>query len=347
MILVTGATGFLGRNLCEFLVARGRAIRALVRPQSNYAFLEELGVELAWGDIREAETLAAAVRGCEAVIHAAAKFRFWGPWEEFYAANVVGTRNMLEASCREGVGRFIYISTIAVVGRPAPNLVITEEHPCTPLDHYQRTKLEAETMALRYYRERGLPVIVLRLGALYGPWGHYALNRLLFEDFLHGLRVRVHGGRHITFPLFVKDAAATIDTSLEKGRPGEIYNVSGQSIPQREANTIICRLAGKRDWWINVPGALMVALARAWTFLSNFTKKEPWYPINLYPYVFYDWPVSSEKARLELGFRPRSFEEGAYETLKWYAHFGLGKGPVIPVLELQEGRGEREPEPLH
>lgn len=318
----------------------------MVRPQSNYAFLRELGAELAWGDVRQPETLAEAVKECEAVIHAAAKFRFWGPWEEFYAANVLGMRNILEASCQEGVQRFIYISTIAVVGRPVPNLVITEEHPCTPLDHYQSTKLEAERMALRYFRERGLPAIVLRLGALYGPWGHYALNRLLFEDFLHGLRVRVHSGRHITFPVFVKDAAAAIEASLERGCPGEIYNVSGKSISQREANSIICRLAGKRDWWINVPGALMVALAKTWTFISNFTKKEPWYPINLYPYVFCDWPVSSEKARLELGFRPRSFEEGAYETLKWYSTIGLGRGPVVKKVELQEGLSERKPEPL-
>lgn len=336
MILITGATGFLGRNVCEHMVSRGIPIRALVRRQSDYAFLEELGVELAWGDVREKEGLVEAIQGCESVVHAAAKFRFWGEWEDFYTTNVIGTRNMLDAACQVGVRRFLYISTIAVVGHPMLGLVITEDYPCTPLDYYMRTKLEAESMALTYYRERKLPVIVMRPGALYGPWGRYALNRLFFEDFLRGLHVRVHRGKHVTFPVFVKDVAWAIEVCLEKGQLGEIYNVSGKSIPHREATAVISRLSGKRDWWVNAPEFLMVGLAKVWTSLSRFTKREPWYPINLYPYVFYDWPVSSEKVKRELGFHPTPFEEGARQTLEWYRTIGLGNGVKETVSEVKQ-----------
>ncbi len=336
MILITGATGFLGRNVCEHMVSRGIPVRALVRRQSDYAFLEELGVELAWGDVRKKEGLVEAMRGCESVVHAAAKFRFWGEWEDFYTTNVVGTRNMLETACQVGVRRFLYVSTFVVVGRPLPGQIITEDYPCTPLDYYMRTKLEAESTALRYYQEKGLPVMVMRPGALYGPWGRYALNRLFFEDFLRGLHVRVHHGKHLTSPVFVKDVARAIEACLEKGQLGEIYNVSGQSISHQEATVVISHLSGKRDWWVNAPELLMVGVAKIWTFLAHFTKREPFYPITLYPYVFYDWLVSSEKARRELDFQPTPFKEGARQTLEWYRTIGLGNGVKEPVSEVKE-----------
>jgi hypothetical protein len=67
----------------------------------------------------------------------------------------------------------------------------------------------------------------------------------------------------------------------------------------------------------------MVTVARMMETLACFTKREPWYPLNLYPYIFYDWPVSSEKARRELGFHPTPFEDGAHETLEWYRANGI------------------------
>ena len=323
MILITGATGFLGHNLCEYLAGRGALMRALVRPTSDYAFLEELGIELAWGDLNDAEAVARACEGCQEVVHAGAKFRLWGPWEEFYRTNVMGTHHILEAACQAKVRRFIYVSTVAVIGRPVPGRIIDEEHPCAPLDHYQYTKLMCERLALRYHDQRGLPVIVIRPGAFYGPWGHYGLNRLLFDDFLRGIRIQVHHGRHITFPVYVKDVCWAIETLLERGRLGETYNVSGESIPHRQASDIISRLAGKSTWRFNAPEGLMVTVARVLEILARFTRREPWYPLNLYPYIFYDWPVSSEKARRELGFQPTPFEDGARETLDWYRANGI------------------------
>ena len=116
---------------------------------------------------------------------------------------------------------------------------------------------------------------------------------------------------------------------MERGRPGEIYNVSGESITHRQASDIISRLAGKSTWRFNAPEGLMVTVARVLEILARFTRREPWYPLNLYPYIFYDWPVSSEKAKRELGFQPTPFEAGARETLKWYQANGLAKNLYI------------------
>jgi nucleoside-diphosphate-sugar epimerase len=75
----------------------------------------------------------------------------------------------------------------------------------------------------------------------------------------------------------------------------------------------------------------MVTVARMMETLARFTKREPWYPLNLYPYIFYDWPVSSEKAKRELGFQPTPFEDGAYQTLEWYRANGIPNNPLRSI----------------
>jgi dihydroflavonol-4-reductase len=323
LVLVTGATGFLGHTLCPYLVERGYRLRALARHSSEWGFLRPLGVELTWGDVRDPRAVHKAVEGCQAVVHVAGKFRFWGQREDFFAVNLEGTRNALEAARQAGVERFIYISTIAVVGVPRHGVVIDEEYSPAPHDDYQRSKLAAEQLVLRYHQEHRLPTLVLRPGAFYGPGSRYAFNRLFFEDPLKGLPLRVHGGRRISFPVYIRDAAQGIDLALKRGRPGEVYNISGRSLSHRQIDNVVNRLLGYNIHRFSVPGWVMIALAWVWTRLSHHTGREPYYPINLAPYVFCDWEVSSEKARRELGFIPTPFEEGARATLAWYREQGV------------------------
>ncbi len=321
-VLVTGATGFLGRNLCPYLVEQGHRVRALVRPSSDWGFLVERGVEIAFGDVQDLISVQAALVGCDAVIHAAGYFRFWGPQDRYWGVNVVGTRNVVQAAERMGVQRFIHISTVAVIGRPRPGTVIDETYPCQPVDEYQRTKLEGERI-VQEAACRGLPALILRPGAFYGPWGRYAFNRLFFEDFLRGLRLQVHGGRRYTFPIFVPDLCRVIEAALSQGRAGEIYNVADRSRSHGEIYEIVARIAGVPAWRINVPAAPMLALAWIWTKLADLIGREPYYPLTLASYVFYDWKVSSEKAKRELGFEPTPFEEGVRRTLEWYWSQGI------------------------
>jgi dihydroflavonol-4-reductase len=287
------------------------------------AFLQALGVEIARGDVRDPASVRAAMADCRAVIHAAARFRLWGPPELFEEINLWGTRNVLASAHALEVKRFIHVSTIIVVGPQPPGTIITEDAPYGPYpgDNYARAKMGGERLALSY-AEVGLPVVVLRVGALYGPWGHYAFNRLFFEEFLHGWRVQVHRGRHVIFPCYVGDAALAIEAALKRGRIGQVYNVSGRSISHRQANETVSRLAGRSSWRLNVPGAVMINFARLLEFVSLFTKREPFYPLNLVPYVFEDWQVCSDKAKRDLGFEPVSFEEGARRTLEWYRSIG-------------------------
>ncbi len=318
MILVTGATGFLGHHLIPQLQQANYKIRALVRPSSNITFLQQAGVELAYAnDITAAAAVQKAVQGCTAVVHAAGLFRFWGKREWFWQTNVQGTETMLAAAQKAGVQRFVHISTIAVVGK-TPAGEITETTPCQPLDEYQESKLAAENAARTAWQQHGLPVIVLRPGAFYGPWGRYAFNRLFFEEPLRGWRIKIHGGRHITFPVFVPDVAQGVVLALSRGQSGEVYNISGRSHSHNEINQIVSDLAGISRWRLNVPKPLVLGLAQAWTAVSQFTHKEPFYPANMASYVFQDWRVNTEKAQQQLGFVPTPFIEGARQTLAWY-----------------------------
>jgi dihydroflavonol-4-reductase len=305
------------------LAGQGYRLRALARPTSETSFLEALGVEIARGDVTDAASVKAAMQGCQYVVHAAAHFRLWGPPDLFVKTNVEGTRHVLAAALAAGVEKFIHISTIIVVGPQKAGVIITEETPCLPYpsDNYAKTKFHGERL-VRAYADKGLPVVTLRLGALYGPHGHYAFNRLFFEEFFRNWRVQVHQGRHFIFPCYVGDAAKAIEAALKRGRVGQIYNISNQSISHKEANFIVSCLAHRSSWRVNFPGWMMIEVSKFLELVAFFTKREPFYPKNLEPYVFNDWVVDFSKAQRELGFVPSTFGEGAQRTLEWYHSIG-------------------------
>jgi dihydroflavonol-4-reductase len=327
-VLVTGATGFLGHHLIQQLVVAGYTIRALVRETSDTRHLRELGVELAHGDIQDAPSVNAAMHGCRYVVHAAGLFRFWGDVRAFERTNTEGTAYVLEAARRHDVEKLIHISTVVVIGNPPANTLLDETTPCKPADAYQRSKLDGENMVRMFHKTTRLPAVILRPGAFYGPFGRYAFNRLFFEDPLKGLLIKIHGGQRLTFPAYVPDVARAIVSALKLGRPGEIYNISGESLPHNDVNRIVSKIGGIVPFRLNIPAGWMLTVARRQTQQAERTGHEPYYPLNLANYVFNDWRVSSAKARAELGFVPTPFEEGARQTLEWYWNAGIFKKPA-------------------
>jgi dihydroflavonol-4-reductase len=326
MIAVTGATGFLGHNLIPLLRERGHSVRVLARPTSQTQFLTDLGVEVVHGDTRDAAAVDCLIDGCDRVIHGAGYFRFWGKADEFHSTNVIGTRNVLDAACRSNVRRFIHISTVVVVGAPKPGTMIDEKYHCDPRDDYQRSKLEGEALVMKYYADHQLPTIIFRPGAFYGPYGRYAWNRLFFEDpHIHHLPIQIQGGQLLTFPIYLPDLARVIEAALTRGTPGEIYNVCGPSMTHNEVNHVISSLIGDHPRFFNAPKWGMLFTARLLTLLATLTRREPYYPINLAPYVFNNWIVDSRKAVRDLGFDSTPFVDGARATIEWYRKIGLMK----------------------
>ncbi len=328
-ILVTGGTGFLGRHLIAALCRHGYSLRVLTRKPHAHAWLKEMPrVEVLQGDLQRPETIQGIVAGCEGVIHAAGLFSMWGGAGDFDTINVAGTELLVQEALAAKVERFVYVSTVAVIGKPVPNLIIDELHPPHPDDAYQASKLEAEKIVLNAVQE-GLPALILRPGAFYGPLGDYAFNRLFFTDPMRGIIMQMDSGKYVIFPAYIQDVADAITRSLEKGRIGEVYNVCGECLSHRDAFTIVKREANLWFPRLNIPRVIGLNFARFLTMISRITRIEPFYPVGLKSYVFNDWRVSSEKAKAELGFVSTPFEEGVRRTLQWYRD---GKPQSIPEV---------------
>src|ERR1051326_9527398 len=155
---ITGATGFVGAHVARALASQGADLRLLARTTSRMENIAELRADVAYGDLREPESLKKAMQGCEFVFHVAADYRLWvrNP-QEMYKANVEGTRAIIEAAQASGVRRVIYTSSGATMGFTKDGHVATEESPVSIADmvgHYKRSKFMAEEIALEA-RSRG------------------------------------------------------------------------------------------------------------------------------------------------------------------------------------------------
>ncbi|MGJ3237779.1 MAG: NAD-dependent epimerase/dehydratase family protein [Anaerolineae bacterium] len=329
MIFVTGGTGFLGRHLIPKLCQAGYELRVLTRTPDQHAWLKQYPrLEVIQGDIAN-NTGLEALAGCQYVIHAAGLFSMWQGAGDFEETNALGTENLLAVASAHNVQRFIHVSTIAVIGDPQPDRIIDETHPPRPADLYQASKLHAEQIVRRFHDSQYIETIILRPGAFYGPLGHYAFNRLFFTDPLRGLIVEPDGGNYLTFPVYVGDVAQAIVQAFTLGRSGEIYNISGESIPHRRVYDMVCEEANIHFPRIYLPHMLGIAGARLLTAFSYLTRREPFYPLGLRSYVFNNWDVSSAKARHELNFQPIDFRLGARRTIAWYR---AGKPDHLPEL---------------
>jgi nucleoside-diphosphate-sugar epimerase len=318
--LVTGGSGFLGSHLVEALVARGDEVRVLVRPTSKTAFLESLGVELAYGDLSDRQSLKAAVQGMERVYHCAALASDWGTWENFLAANVTGLRNLLDAALEAGVSKFIHISTTDVYGHP--NYPADETTPFRLRGwQYGDTKIQGEELVWAYHRKHGLPVTVVRPVNIYGPRSTSFVLELA-ELLKSGDMVQIGkleqpaGLAYVTNVVDVILLAADCENSvghaynacdgLDISWPkymGRLAKVIGASGPK---TVILYRLAYFAGWIMEKSYGILRIKSRPLLtrMLVELLGTNQGFPID--------------KARRELGYEPRvDFEEGMARVETW------------------------------
>ena len=227
-ILVTGGGGFVGRYVVRQLMRRGYEVRSFGR--SAQPDLERLGVEVYCGDLADAAAIHDAVSGVDAVFHTAAKAGVWGPWNSFFATNVIGTRNVLEACLANEVSRLVYTSTPSVVFNKGAFRGEGSELPYGEkwLCHYAHTKAIAEEEVLRS-NGPDLKVVALRPHLIFGPGDPHLLPRVV-ESVRAGRLKIVGDGQNRVDVSFVEDVAsahlAAFD-ALEKGDcAGKAYFIS-------------------------------------------------------------------------------------------------------------------------
>ena len=193
--LVTGAAGFVGRTLVERLLVSRHQVRGFVRTTSRVEPLRQLGIELCYGDLRDQESLQRAARSVDVVFHAAARVGVWGRPQEYYEANVLGTRHVLQAMQRSRVARLIHFSSVAVYGRNTG--LIKETRALQRIgDAHGDTKIDAEEMVRESALSHGLAVTVLRPALVYGPFDYKYVPRTARNIVNGHMRIVGLGSKH-------------------------------------------------------------------------------------------------------------------------------------------------------
>lgn len=246
IVLVTGATGFLGQRIVARLQRQAVPVRALVRP--GRTALPD-GVEACEGDLRDEAAIEAAVRGVGAVVHAGARVETGGPWEDFAEANIRGTRRVIRAARAAGVGRIVHISSLSVYDVDRDGVTITEDSPYenegNARGHYSRSKLAADRLALAE-ASAGAPLVVLRPGLLYGPGKRPPLARQSFG--VRGWKLILARPQYPVPLSYVDNTADAVWLALNCPEAvGQAFTVVDENIPQREL-VALYRSASGEAW---------------------------------------------------------------------------------------------------
>jgi ornithine--oxo-acid transaminase len=325
--LVTGASGFIGGRLAQRLVAEGRQVRCLVRPSSDTSQLEQLGVEIATGDLTDERSLARAVEGCNYVFHCGALVSDWATTQEITKTNVQGTRSLLDASAGASVKRFIHFSTTDVYGHPNANgAAIEETHtPGAFSNWYAQSKLLAEAEVRRVEAERSLQAVILRPATVYGPG-----SREVVGEIARAIRSRqmllVGGGRTVAGLCYVDNLIDAAVLALHhESAPGQAFNVSdGLDVTWRQFTDGLAEGLGCAKVRWSVPywaaGGLGFSLEHGYRLLRRTTglSASPLLSRQAVQVLGRNQDFSNRRARETLGWAPRvDYSTGMRETIEW------------------------------
>ena len=322
--LVTGATGFVGSAVARALLARGRRVRVLARPNSDRRNLAGLAVEIAEGAMEDPCSLARAVAGCRYVYHVAADYRIWVPDPApMFRANVDGTRDLLTAALEAGAERVVYTSSVATLGL-VPGGSATEETPSSVDDMigpYKRSKFAAEQVARGLARERGLPVVIVNPSTPVGPGDikPTPTGRLIVEAARGQMPAFVDTGLNI---VHVDDVAEGHLAAAENGRIGERYILGGENMALAEILAEVAQAVGRRPPWLRVPHSVLFPVAIGAELAARATGRDPFVTLDGVRMSRKKMYFSSEKASRELGYRSRPAREAIADAVGWFRDNG-------------------------
>jgi len=318
-VFLTGGTGFIGGEVARLLRERGDDVRALVRTPAKAQKLEALGCELVSGDLSDEGALREALKGCDAVIHAAAVYEIGIPAsrrQELVDANVRGTERVLGAALAAGVSKAVYVSTVAVFGDTRGE--VADEDYERPEGQaftsvYEQTKVEAHGRA-QQIGAQGLPLVVVQPGVVYGP-GDTSEVGGLFERLLKGRLPLVPFPETGVTPVHRDDVAAGVLLALDKGVSGESYVLAGEPTTMGALLAELARVAGRRAPRAALPAVLIKSMVPFGSFVGPLLG----FPPNLRELLSSSAGVTfwarSDKAQRELGWSYRPLPEGLATVL--------------------------------
>jgi len=323
-VIITGATGFLGRNLAESLHDDGVDVVATGRTRSVGDELSGQGMAFLPADILDAEGLEGVFASGDCVVHCAGRYGDWGSYDDFHRDNVVGTRNVVRACDRHGIRKLIFISTPSMYYDGKDRLDIAESEPLPEQTMcYGKTKRIAE-LELLALRERGYRVIILRPRAVYGPHDNTIVPRILRMAKKRRMPM-VNHGRALVDITYVGNFVDVVRASLNAGDEAwnEVYNVSnGDPMRVRDWFQQVLDIFDRPFRPLNVPepAARAVAMGMEWASRLPFGPKEPSLTRFSVGYMAKSMTMSIAKAKEKLGWSPRvGNREGFERYADWVA----------------------------
>ena len=330
---VTGASGFIGANLVHELVARGHRVKALVRRSSDLRGLAGANCECVTGDVGDRDTLRRGLRGCDWCFHVAASYHLWlRDYRPMYAANVEGTRNVLDAAAQAGCSRIVYTSTVGCIGLPREvNGRMAAADETTPVsesqmrNHYKRSKWQAERVALELAGD-GLPVVIVNPSAPVGPRDVKPTpTGQVIVDFLNrAMPAYLDTGLNW---VHVRDVAAGHILAAEKGRLGERYILghADGNWTLKEAFAALEDITGVRAPRTRIPYWVALAAAHVSEALSAVTGKPPKAPLAGVRMARYKMFFNPAKAICELGLPQTPPRQALTDAVEWFRANGYVK----------------------
>ena len=318
---VTGATGFIGGRVVRRLRDRGDEVVALVRSPKKATELSQLGCELIEGDLSSTEAIRKGIDGCDAVFHVAAVYKVGIPKSEheaMYDANVSGTERVLDAAIEAGVGKIVYVSTVAVFGNTNGEVVDegfrrNQSNGGEFLSYYDETKFRSHEVALDRIA-KGAPIVIVQPGGVYGPGDHSELGNMIDQANTGKLKLKMFPGAGFTL-VHVEDVADGILLAYDKGETGQAYVLGGEITKMGHLVDKVCELSGRKSPGHELPPTLMKLAIP----IGPLVGKAMGFPPNLRELIKTSDGVtfwaSSEKAREQLGYSPRDLDTGLRETL--------------------------------
>jgi dihydroflavonol-4-reductase len=322
--LVTGATGFVGRAVVEALLAQGREVRVLAR-RTQHRALQGLAVEIVRGDLTGPASLTAAVQGCSRLFHVAADYRLWVPDPPaMYAANVAGTRNLLQAALDAGLERVVYTSTVGALGNPGDGNPGNEDTPVSLADmvgHYKKSKFLAEQAALEFAAQ-GLPLVVVNPSTPVGAWDlRPTPTGQMIVDFLRGkMPAFLDSGLNV---IHVRDVAQGHLLAEARGRVGEKYILGHQNLTLAAIFAQLAEISGVRAprWRLPYYPILGLAyLSEGWS--TWITRRPPLIPLTAVKMAKKFMYFDSQKAVQELGLPQTPVAQAFQEAVDWFRQHG-------------------------
>jgi nucleoside-diphosphate-sugar epimerase len=318
-VLVTGATGFIGRNLCLHLAEQGYNVVALCRNTAHPYLISHKNITPVKGDILDRESLTKAMKRCGQVYHTAALAKMWCKNKnDYYNINVVGTRNVLELAGESGVNKVVYTSTCGVWGP-------TIKHPMNENDpridgfaiDYERTKYLAEIEA-RIYSAKGLNIVTVNPSRVYGEGPITDSNTVgkMISGYLKGKwRIIPGKGTQISNYAYLDDVVKGHIAAMEQGKAGNRYILGGEDISFNTFFSTLQSITGKTYGMVKLPQRVIEAYSRFELLKTTLTGLPPVFLPEFAKRLKKDQKYSSQKAISQLNYSITPFEEGMAKTI--------------------------------